>query len=126
MHFHEKRDSVMVLVNLRKRRFTKPVCRRVQELHNQEWALLCDGCQDHVSLKRSVIKNHIQLSKHKKSKEQLRCRESQERDIASHLMEHNEEVHLQGETLPTLGTSSNYLLKAGVPLSKDILETQQV
>ena len=44
--------------------------------------------------------NHIQCVKHKNGKKRLKSKELRERRIAKMLVKHNEEQHMQGETLP--------------------------
>lgn len=62
--------------------------------------LFCSACRERISLKHSVISNHIQCAKHKNSKERLKSKELREKQIAKMLVKHNEEQHLRGETLP--------------------------
>ena len=75
------------------------------------------------SLKRSILKNHVESVKHRNSKERLARKGARERDIASTLKKYNEQVHPRGETLPEhqqvyrVKVVSTFL-KAGVPLSK--------
>ena len=61
--------------------------------------LFCEACKEEVSLKCCIIV-HIKSEKHRSSKEKLTHRQAREKDIAAALEEHNEEVHLKGETLP--------------------------
>ena len=76
-----------------------------------------------MSLKGSVIANHIKSAKHRVGKKRLKQKEAKEADIASALRAHNEAVHLRGETLPEqqqvfrVRVVSCFLC-AGVPLSK--------
>lgn len=94
--------------------------------------LFCSACREQLSLKRSIIKNHIQSSKHQKSKQRLESKEARERDIADSLRKYNETIHLRGETLPEDQQIYRVkvvtaFLKAGVALNKldsfrDILE----
>ena len=62
--------------------------------------LFCQACREQVSLKRSIISNHIRSSKHQKSKERLALRQAREVNLAESLAKHNSETHLRGETLP--------------------------
>ena len=78
---------------------------RVREFSEEPFSvsnchLFCSACREHVSLKRSVINHHIQSTKHKKSKEMLKVKEAREKHIADMLVQHNDETHLRGETLP--------------------------
>ena len=94
--------------------------------------LFCSACREQLSLKRSVIKNHIQSAKHEGSKKRLERKEARERDIADSLIKYNEEFHPRGETLPQQQQVYHVkvmsaFLKAGVPISKiesikDLLE----
>ena len=85
--------------------------------------LFCSACREQISLKRSVIMNHIQCAKHKNGRERLKSKELREKRIAEMLVKHNEEQHLRGETLPEEQQVYRIkvvtaFLKAGVPLSK--------
>ena len=94
--------------------------------------LFCSACREELSLKRSVINNHIQSGKHNNGIEKLKTKELKEKHIADMLIEHNQEEHLRGETLPEQQQVYRVkvvttFLKAGVPLSKielfrDLLE----
>ena len=42
--------------------------------------LFCSACREQLSLKRSVIKNHVQSVKHKNSKKRLEKKEARERE----------------------------------------------
>ena len=110
---------------------------RVREFENESLTVsqghvFCSACREQLSLKRSVVKNHTQSSKHRKGKERLKRKDSRERDIAEDLRKYNEEMHPRGETLPEeqqiycVKVVSSFL-KAGIPLSKieslrDLLE----
>ena len=94
--------------------------------------LFCSACREQLSLKRSIIKNHLSSSKHTKSKKRLEAKEARERTIVEHLRKYNEETHPRGETLPEdhqvyrIKVVSAFL-KSGVPLGKvesfkDLLE----
>ena len=85
--------------------------------------LFCSACREELSLKRSVLKNHVSSRKHQNCKERLSRKEARERDIAASLRQYNEQVHQRGETLPEqqqvyrVRIVSTFL-KAGVPLNK--------
>ena len=85
--------------------------------------LFCSACREQLSLKRSILKNHVCSMKHRNSKERLSRKEAREGDIASSLRKYNEQVHQHGETLPEqqqvyrVRVVSTFL-KAGVPLNK--------
>ena len=90
--------------------------------------LFCSACREEVSLKRSIISNHIASAKHKQSKTKLVRKERRERDIAGALAIYDGYTHPRGETLSTDQRVYRIaFLKAGVPLTKldhfrDILE----
>ena len=85
--------------------------------------LFCSACREQLSLKRSIVKNHIESVKHRNAKERLAKNGARERDIASSLKKFNEQEHQKGETLPEqqqvyqVKVVSTFL-KAGVPLGK--------
>jgi len=93
--------------------------------------LFCSARREQLSLKRSVIKNHVQCSKHESSKKRMEKKEAREGDIAESLTKYNKEIHPQGETLPQEQVYwvkvVSAFLKTGVPLNKidcfrDLLE----
>ena len=85
--------------------------------------LFCLACSEDLSLKLSVILNHIESRKHSQGKEKLKVKEAHERDIADALKAHKTATHLEGETLPMdqqvyrIKVVSAFL-RAGVPLNK--------
>lgn len=101
---------------------------RVREFENEcltvtRGDLFCSACHEHLSLKRSIIKNHIQSTKHESHKKRLQRKEARERDIADCLKKYNEQVHPRGETLPEQQQVYRIkvvtaFLKAGIPLNK--------
>lgn len=85
--------------------------------------LFCSACREELSLKRSIISNHIASAKHKRSIERLKNKESRERDIAESLKRFNERTHQRGETLPESQQVYRVkvvtaFLRAGVPMNK--------
>ena len=94
--------------------------------------LFCNACREELSLKSSIIKNHIESSKHKLGKESLRKREARERDIVQALQSYDDREHPTGQTLPDSQRVFRVqvvcaFLRAGVSLNKlchfrDILE----
>lgn len=85
--------------------------------------LFCSACREQLSLKRSILKNHVESQKHQKCKERLARKDKRELDIASSLKKYNDEVHPRGETLPEQQQVYRVkvvqtFLKAGIPLSK--------
>ena len=74
-------------------------------------------------MKLSIVKKHVQSSKHTKQKEQVAHGKSREREIAAALKAYELKVHPSGETLSE--PHKLYCIKvvtafmtAGVPLSK--------
>ena len=62
--------------------------------------VVCTACREEVSLKRSIITNHIASVKHKQTKVKLAMmKESREKDIAEALVAYDEQEHPRGETL---------------------------
>ena len=51
--------------------------------------LFCTACRERLSLKRSIIKNHVQSSKHQKSQQRIKHKEAREWDIAESLRNYN-------------------------------------
>ena len=58
--------------------------------------LLCSTCREEVSLKLSIIHNHLKANKHAHGREAL----SSKRDIAKALQQFTDKNHPSGETLP--------------------------
>ena len=50
--------------------------------------MLCSACKDKLTLKQSIIKNHIESSKHVRSKGTLGNKEAREHDIAQAMKEY--------------------------------------
>ena len=76
-----------------------------------------------MSLKSSVISNHIRSAKHMAGKARLEKKEAWEADIASALRAHNETFHPRGETLPEQQQVFcvkvvTCFLRAAIPLNK--------
>ena len=94
--------------------------------------LFCNSCREEVSLKKSIIKNHISSVKHVNGKLNVQAKDKRERDIAEALRDYNSQCHLIGETLPIEQQTYRVkvvqtFLRAAVPLNKlqhfrDILE----
>ena len=85
--------------------------------------LFCSACREELSLKLSIVKKHVQSSKHTKQKEQVAHGKSREHEIAAALKAYELKVHPSGETLSE--PHKLYRIKvvtafmtAGVPLSK--------
>ena len=110
---------------------------RVKEFNNQKLTvsagkLFCLACREELSLKKSIIKNHIASTKHTIGKEKINSKEKREKDIAESLKKYDEIEHPSGETLPTsvrvyrVKVCTTFL-RAGVPINRidkfrDILE----
>ena len=101
---------------------------RVREFVNEELTvsaskLFCKACREILGLKRSIVVQHIQSSKHRDSKKRLLEKAIREVDIAKAMQSHDVTVHSKGETLPEEHRVYRVrvvtaFLKAGVPLSK--------
>ena len=120
------------------RRKSKPCCstdpksitphQRVKEFPDEPFIvsagkLFCSACKEEISLKLSIINNHVKASKHGHGKQALLKKESRERDIAQALKKFDDENHPTGETLPEAQRVFRVkviksFLKAGVPLNK--------
>ena len=87
--------------------------------------LFCEACREELSLKTSVLHNHMKSTKHNEGKKSLENKVAREKSIAEALRKHNQVNHLVGETLPDhqqvyrvkVVTS---FLRAAVPLNKII------
>ena len=55
---------------------------------------------EELCIKKSSVKHHIGLTKHKKGIERLKEKTSKKKDIAKSLKLYNSVEHLRGETLP--------------------------
>jgi len=62
--------------------------------------LFCNACREELSTKRSIIVSHIKSEKRSNGMVKLTMKGVHEKDIAKALLKYNEEVHLEGETLP--------------------------
>ena len=81
--------------------------------------LFYSACREEVSLKLSIIHNHLKANKHAHGKEAL----SSKRDIAEALQQFTDKNHPSGETLPEAQRVFRVqvvvlFLKKGVPLNK--------
>ena len=56
-------------------------------------------CREELSLKISIVRNHIHSAKHEEGRKRLKAKELREKSIADALAAHNEDCHLKGETL---------------------------
>jgi hypothetical protein len=79
--------------------------------------LFCSACREELSLKLSIVKNHVESSKHKNH---LREKKIREQDIAQAFRVYEQEVHPVGESLPEAHKLWRVkvvttFLKAGVP-----------
>ena len=73
---------------------------RVREFQKESFMvshghLFCSACREQLSLKLSIIKNHIQSSKHERSKKQIQSKEARERDIVVSLRNYKTQKHIQ-------------------------------
>ena len=92
-------------------------------LINSAGKLFCSACREELSLKLSIVKNHVESAKHSRHKRQLEENKGREQDIAQAFRVYEQEVHPVGESLPEahklwwLKVVTTFL-KAGVPLMK--------
>jgi uncharacterized Zn finger protein len=61
--------------------------------------LFCRACREELSVKKSVIKNHVESMKHRSSKGRLKEKEKRDSDIVDALQRYSKQVHPKGETL---------------------------
>ena len=85
--------------------------------------LFCRACREELSVKKSVVKNHLESTKHRVSKSRLKEREKRDSDIVDALQKYSKEVHPKGETLSDNTRVYRVkivraFLKAGIPLQK--------
>ena len=78
---------------------------RVREFPDENFTvstgnLFCSAYREPVSLKKSIIKLHLDSQKHKTSKGKLLAKEAKQRNIAELLKKYDKEYHPKGETLP--------------------------
>ena len=85
--------------------------------------LFCNACREPISVKKSVISQHIKSAKHEKGKARLARKEKREQSIAELLVDYDKATHPVGEGLSEevrvyrVKVVTTFL-KAGVPLSK--------
>ena len=70
-----------------------------EKLSNVLGKLFCNACRENMSVKKSVISQHIKSAKHATGKACLAMKEKKERDIADMLVKYDSTVHPVGETL---------------------------
>jgi len=85
--------------------------------------LFCKACREELNIKKSSVDNHIKSFKHVKGKEKMKNKEAKEKDLAESLQNYNDNVHLQGETLPQAQQIYRVkvlkaFLRTGIPLNK--------
>ena len=103
-----------------------------EELSVSMGKLFCKACRETLSVKQSSVKSHIKSVKHVNSKAKLKVKISREQNLTVYLKKYDENVHPNGETLPTEQRVYHIkvlkiFMRAGVPISKleyfrDILE----
>ena len=75
---------------------------RVREFEKESFVVskghlgFCSACREQLSMKRSIIRNHIQSSKHQRSKQRLDRKEAREKDIVEGLRKYNKGTHPRG------------------------------
>ena len=94
--------------------------------------LFCRSCREELSLKRSIIKNHIASLKHKTSKAARNKQKIADKSIVESLKAYEANANPRGEGLPEAQKLYRVkvvtaFLKAGIPISKidslrDLLE----
>lgn len=94
--------------------------------------LFCKACREELSLKKTVIANHVQSGKHQVGKSKVLSRAAKEGDIGDALLTADKHSHPVGETLPIDQRVYRVkvvktFLRAAVPLTKlgifrDLLE----
>lgn len=62
--------------------------------------LFCNCCREELSLKRSIIKNHVTSLKHKNSKVARAKKQINDKTIVESLKSYEDDVHPRGENLP--------------------------
>jgi hypothetical protein len=62
--------------------------------------LFCSACWEELSIKSSVVENHVRSLKHTTSKKNRDKNEAGEKEIAELLRLQDEVTHPKGETLP--------------------------
>lgn len=85
--------------------------------------LFCNACKEEISVKKSVIKGHVQSKKHIAYKEKLKTTKKKELDIAEAFAKFDKQHHPKGETLPTATRVFRIkvvqaFLKSGTPLNR--------
>ena len=85
--------------------------------------LFCNACWETLSVKKSVLIQHVKSVKHATGKERLASKQARERNIAYMLRKYDKDEQPIGETLSEevrfyrIGVVTSFL-KAGVPRSK--------
>ena len=91
-------------------------------LTNSAGKLFCSACREELSLKLSIVKNHVESAKHSRHKLQQKEKKSQENDIAQAFQEYEQDIHPVGESLLEAHKLWQIkvftFLKAGIPLAK--------
>ena len=110
-------DPISVSVVQRVREFPRKM------LIDSAGKLFCSACREELSLKLSIVKNHIESAKHSRHKTLVKEKRSREQDIAQAFQMYEQEVHPVGESLPEAHKLWRVkvvttFLKAGVPLGK--------
>ena len=87
-------DPISVSVVQRVREFPRKM------LIDSAGKLFCSACREELSLKLSIVKNHIESAKHSRHKTLVKEKRSREQDIAQAFQMYEQEVHPVGESLP--------------------------
>ena len=101
---------------------------RLKEFPDQHFSLLCgklfcNACREHLSVKKSVITQHVNSTKHAKGLKRIASKGKRKKSIADLLKKYNDEAHPSGENLAESTRIYRVkvvtaFLKAGVPLNK--------
>ena len=94
--------------------------------------LFCTACREELSMKKSVVSNHVSSAKHRAAKIRLDKKQQHEMDISDALQQYTEGIHPKGEHLSDQTRVYRVkvveaFLKAGIPLTnmdsfRDLLE----
>ena len=101
---------------------------RLKEFPDQHLSLLCgklfcNACREHLSVKKSVITQHVNSAKHAMGLRCIASKEKREKSTADLLKKYDDEAHPSGENFVE-STRINRVkvvkafLKAGIPLNK--------
>ena len=67
-----------------------------EQLVDSGGKLFCRACRETLCVKKSVVLNHVKLSKHKEGKKKLKTKQAREADLALALDKHDHETNRRG------------------------------